>query len=119
MALEAEEGTKQRRGVEPWETQPVNAPVPGDQGPGLEIRQQSVVLNGSSHGFTKAQVACLTLGRQQKNLDAVQASGLFPDSPLALEDARRGYELRAPFFEPVRDADHRGGVVVNGVVDHP
>ena len=66
MALEAEEGTKQRRGVEPWETQPVNAPVPGDQGPGLEIREQSIVLNGSSHGFTKAQTACPRQGLDAK-----------------------------------------------------
>src|SRR6478735_12498623 len=119
MALDSKQGTEQRRRVEPREAEPVNAPVPRDQGPGLEIRKQSVVLNGGSHGFTKAQVDWLTLGRRQKNLNAVRAAGLCPDSPPALENARGGNELRPAFFEPVRDADNRGGVVVDGIVDGP
>lgn len=36
-----------------------------------------------------------------------------------LEDAGCGDELRPTLLEPVRDADHRGGVIVHRVEDHP
>jgi hypothetical protein len=37
----------------------------------------------------------------------------------ALEDASCGDELRPALLEPVRDADHRSGVIVHRVENHP